>query len=375
MQKQTQPDHAPEAAAPSEKPPRIEILSKGRVAPLTNMTVARGGKRGEFDGGAYYSDGSVCATGLQIKGSLDNRPRAIGESEIAERISGCHIFGGLLQNRHFGHFITESITRIWAAEYLSSDFRSIVFYLRSLDRPIAGFVGNVLNELSPGLEVRFVSAPTEFEILAVPEQIGHPKHGFVYGHSAVRRAFRKARANRSAGPKKVYVSRSALKAMEGGFLLEELLEQNLEREGYVIIHPQELSIKEQLDIYYSAENLVFAEGSALHLYALMARPEQRVFSVWRRKMSGGFDWQIRSFGGAPLCGTPSIRRMWVPGSEFGAAARARADLDFEDLRRQLMAGGFISGSNWKNPSDEEIADELGRLQKVTKTPFIECPAP
>jgi hypothetical protein len=56
-----------------------------------------------------------------------------------------------------------------------------------------------------------------------------------------------------------------------------------EAHGYTIIRPETMSLSRQIIAYNAVEELVFAEGSALHLYAPVARPDQRVFVIWRRK--------------------------------------------------------------------------------------------
>lgn len=354
--------------------PRIDVLPGGVVAPLTVFDLAGGGRKGSFDGGAYFADGSLCATGEQIKSNYKNLPPAtiVTPEEI---IPGRHVFGGMLQNRHFGHFMAESLTRMWALQQLGEDWRSVVFTLRSPERPIASFVPQVLEELAPGVEVRFPTQVTRFESLAVPQQLGERNSGFIYGHPAVREMIAGVHQRRSGGPERVFISRSQLGGGEGGVLLEKTIERNLEREGYVTVHPQALSIAQQMDIYSAAKDLVFTDGSALHLFALLARPDQRVFIIWRRKKSLTFLRQIQSFGGALAVGDPCIRRMWTPGVGYGAGVRTQAELDFDDLRRQLTAGGFVVGTDWEAPSDEDAAADLARIQARSKDVFVEKPWP
>jgi hypothetical protein len=333
------PESAPQGS------PSIEMLRDGRVAPLTFLDLAGKGRKGTFDGGAYYRDGEICPRGLQWKGSYENRPAKLEKDASCDRVEGTHLFCGMLQNGHFGHCMAESLSRLWAVRHLHRSFDSLVFYLRTPGRPIARFACEILDLVAPKTQVRIVAVPTEFEMLAVPDQLAMPKNGFIYGHQSNRDLFSPLRSPGGDGPRRVYVSRSRLKPQEGGVLLEAIIEDNLRREGYVVVHPQELSIKEQLAVYSSAEDLIFAEGSALHLYAFVARPDQRVFVIWRRKMSRTFDWQLRTFGGPPAQGTPCIEKLYVPDTDFAAIVRARALLDFGALKSQLSKGlGFPPGS-------------------------------
>ena len=64
---------------------------------------------------------------------------------------------------------------------------------------------------------------------------------------------------------RLYVSRSRLPGHLGGLLFEDLLEENLIAEGYAIMYPEQLPIAEQVAVYASARQFIFAEGSSLHL--------------------------------------------------------------------------------------------------------------
>ena len=63
--------------------------------------------------------------------------------------------------------------------------------------------------------------------------------------------------------RKVYVSRSKLRA-GGNYLGEQYVESLLRSEGFDIFHPEECGFVDQMQIYRSAEKLVFAEGSSCH---------------------------------------------------------------------------------------------------------------
>ena len=351
-------------------PAAIEFVDEARVAPLTQLDLARDGRIGRFNGGVYRADGSVVEAGLHVKDRYRNEPDALATGAEAMRVPGAHLFGGMLQNTHFGHFMVESLGRLWAAGQLRQ-VDSVVFYPRHLERPLPGYAKELLWLLGIEADICLASSLMQFETLAVPTPMV-TRSGYLAGYPAARRMTQELRGvGRGAGAKKLYVSRSRLNPRDGAILLEERIEQNLEREGYTVIHPERLTIAQQLAHYNSAEHLVFADGSALHLYALVARPDQRVFVVWRRKRNGMFGWQIRSFGGAVVEGAPCVQRLWVPEVSFGAMAQAKAVLDFDDLRRQLVAGGFIGGDGWRDPGAADFSEALERIRTLTKLQYAE----
>jgi hypothetical protein len=331
----------------------------------------RKGKLGTFDGGAYYPDGTVCKRSLHLKNGLLNVPVPLEAQASAPLVPGTHIFAGLLKNEHFGHFMAESLARLWALGYINRDVRSLVYYVRDKGLPVPGFIKQTLDLIRPGLEVHLVSSLEQFETLIVPDQIVHPVIGFIYGHPAVRELFAHLRTPKRGLPRKVYLSRSKLTPNEGNVLGEEILERNLEADGYTIIHPQHLSIKEQLDVYASADSLIFGEGSSLHLYALAAQPDQRVYIVRRRPMSIVFDWQVKTFGGPTIEGSPCISRFIIPENDADSMMRAKAVLDFGALRRQMQGLGFVGGKEWRAPTEGEIRDEISRVEAALRTKLVE----
>lgn len=128
-----------------------------------------------------------------------------------------------------------------------------------------------------------------------------------------------------------------------------------------------MPLRQQIETYNEADHIIFAEGSAMHLYALLAQSTQRIFVIWRRRLHPGFGWQFATFGGPPVHGMPCIRRLWIPD---GAEVRGRAELDFMQLRNQLMSVGMIRGTNWPNPAAADFMAELDRLSRASQTTYV-----
>ena len=342
----------------------IDLLRNGRVIPLTKLTPAVSKIAGTFDGGVHYEDNDVCLLGLHGKTSYKNIPAPIVQSKLA-MLDGCHIFAGMLQG-HFGHFLTESIGRIWSSTYLSANFNSFVYYHRVPGGRLPNFANEIFGLLVPGMDIKIIKEPTIVEQLAVPRQI--EKRGMLYGNSVMRDVVLSLKLIKGGSAKRIYVSRSALNLNDGGVLFEALVEQYLEAEVYCVIRPEKMSIHEQVAAYNEAEELIFAEGSALHLYALVARSSQRVFVIWRRKIAAHFSWQIGTFGGPKkIYGIPCIKTFFVPPS---GEACGRAEIDFENLCKQLRETGFIAGNFWNSPTVDEVNNEMDRVQRATQRLYV-----
>ena len=341
----------------TRKTPVVEYLLGGLVSPMSSMVMenTRHGMRGHIDGGVFYDNQDVCERGLVVKPHHVNEP-VYPVGEVPVYFEGRHLFGGMLSNEHFGHFIAENLSRLWALDQLDSSYVSIVYYLRVPKRPVAQFINETFRLLFPDVSLNIVTSLSQFELLAVPQDL--LERSYTFGHPLIRSMSSRLRLKEEGRAKRVFVSRSGLAKSLGGLLGDRFIDERFAAEGYEIVHPEAISITEQLKVYASADYLVFADGSAVHLYALIANADQKVFIIWRRGKNPEFDLQIQSFGGGPVWGEPCLKELWVPEIDMPDTSRGKAILDFVQLSRQLKAAGFIDGPEWSQPMDEVMQAEL-----------------
>ena len=348
-----------------------EELRGGVVAPLTFLDAGRDGAPGVFDGGAYFADGTVCTRSLQRKAGLINQPRPLISLAKVRRVAGRHLYAGMLKNEHFGHFIAESLSRLWAlGQAPQHEFKSIVFYARLHREPVPRWAPEFISLLAPDVPLQIVSDVTVFESLMVPDQAAHPNNGFIYGHPAVRELFARLRNIKGKRFRKLYVSRSNL-LHSAGILGEKTLERMLAQAGFHVIHPEEHSIAEQIALYNGAQALIFAEGAALHLFALTCRPDQKVYIIQRRKNASIFDWQLRSFGLVPIIGPEPPSMYFIPEGQGDSTLLARSRINFAKLREQLVALDLIPGTEWDVPDDRQIREEVRGVESRMGQRLIE----
>ena len=348
----------------------IEILPEGIVTPSAFYEPPRpnptgGVIPGRFGGGVYRASGVLMGRGDSVFNSHENTPpQNIDPKQAQDRLKGRYLYLGMLQNAHFGHFISENISRLWGADFLAG-LDGVVFYGLHADQPIQPSVMNVLRYLIPDLPLIRIDRPTRVERLFVPAAFRFPA-GFVAGHPLMRDfmapRIARAREDRPQGPEKLFVSRAGLAREGARFVLEHLIDRNMAAQGYKVIHPEKLGPAEQLRHYADARQLVFSEGSALHLYALAARPDQQVFIIWRRKtIFPVFERQITSFGGPVPVGDNHVLSM-LPHRRFPAVnSRAQSLLDFAGLGADLIAQGFIGEQGWTTPDLTTLGAELTQL--------------
>jgi capsular polysaccharide biosynthesis protein len=217
----------------------------------------------------------------------------------SEHLSGRWLWGGVLFN-HFGHFLTESTARLWA---LGERHDGIVFVPRTLANPQPKtFQTDLLRLLIGDCPIRMIETPTEIEMLEVPGQ-GAGLGRIAEGTKAYRRIIRRnfARDIQPEGPDDLFISRSGMSTNHGGFVGEAVLDQRMAEAGYAVFHPEQHEIATQIARYKAAKRIIGFDGSALHLLAMVARPDQRIAIILRRKpgKSSALRRQISAFTGRP----------------------------------------------------------------------------
>jgi len=271
------------------------------------------------------------------------------------------LFAGLAAQQ-YGHVLTNSIGRLWALEHLPKE--TVLFFLPQR-RPFA--------KLYPHVEpiVRGLGIKNKVYIAKAP-------HEFLHGYTATdiygerfgglgSREFFNWLDQRwwPKGPIKlgrsVYVSRTKLGPKVGRFACEDHLEKLLAKAGYEIYHPQEHAITHQVETFQNAERLIFAESSALHLYALVRRREQLAAVIQRRsELPELISRQLYARHGIPVERINAITaEYWPPIRQDNLSVGV---LDFDSLRDGLMAAGLLSEKvEWSGPTKQDETQSLGSM--------------
>ena len=208
-----------------------------------------------------------------------------------------------------------------------------------------------------------LDAPTRVERLIVPGQgfgLGAIIDGTQQFRDAIARTF--AKDIKAKGPKKIYISRSSLPARRGNLIGEAELEAELTKQGYTIFHPQQHDLSTQIATYKAAQQIIAAEGSALHLLAMVAEAKQEVAIIVRRPSGATrqLERHLKSFAGITPLTLNRLTRSWKP----TGPARSRlwmGELDMPALQKDLADAGFItsSRSKWKSLNRDDVSARLG----------------
>ncbi|MFN4191536.1 MAG: glycosyltransferase 61 family protein [Tabrizicola sp.] len=275
------------------------ILVAGSDA-VANCDAARPGD-GRSNRVALRGQGVRCADGSSIRdGGTSYRNRYLQPDVTAPlpepvgTLDGLSIFGGIV-GPEFGHMVTQSLGRVMACDRLP-DARLVFISEQIGFRSLPAYFLDLLASLGVRNPVQLVCASTRCEELIVPMDLCNLERRPCVSTAYRRRLERFRGTPDGTVGEDLYVSRSALGLELGQFLEETVLETALRRNGYVVFHPERASIGEQIQRYRSARRIVFADGSAAHLWSFFARPDSQAAVILRRAPYRHFQAWFRSAG-------------------------------------------------------------------------------
>ena len=331
------------------------------------------------EAGILHSDGAYCREGALWRKYRPITTQPPMPDAIGETLPGRWLWGGVLW-AHFGHFLVESASRIWALAELDEPVDGILFIPKRprVGEEVRGYHREYMSLMQPDLPIRVTADPMQVEQLVVPGQgfgLGLITAGTQKYRDAVHSQF--ARDVKPDGPEKIYISRSKLGLSKGGMLGEERMEEYLRAEGYEIFYPEKHSLTVQLAHYKAAKKVIAADGSALHLFAMVGRPDQPVAMILRRQ--SGID-NLLAKNVAHFCGSKpliigALRTEWVPKNKQKSSRLSFGELEHAVIGSALAQHGFISdGSHWTALSDQERQTALEEKGLGGNNRFVESPA-
>jgi hypothetical protein len=329
------------------------------------------------EGYLVHPSGVFDAAGAYVHEAVQWRQRPLMTPppfpETTDPLPGRWLWAGVLME-HFGHFLTESLGRLWALDALDGPLDGIVYlpekgFGAAEELALKGYQQRFFDLLGIELPVRLLTRPTRVDRLEVPG----PGFGIgpMIGGSAAFRAFIKARLApgiAAQGAEKIYISRSRLDRKLGGILAESLVEKLLVQEGYAIYHPQLDPIEAQIARFRAASHVISLDGSALHLLALVARPGQQV-AVIKRRGGGAPDGIVRHLEGftgqRPLV-IDVIVQNWVRSDRQSADNYSYGELDFVRLANTLAAHGYLPpGARFPMLSPRRAQAAIAKIEERT----------
>lgn len=232
-----------------------------------------------FEGGVCDKNGKFIAG--HERGTPDRKPiinlscqRSYSVETPLHRRHETVVYGGVLF-WHFGHMMTEGITRLWwLADHKETSLK-IVF----LDLPYGGGFRyhSILETMGLTAEqYEIIAEPTQFDNVIVPNESLFLWAGY---HLEAQKIFDLMISKVTPGAdKKVYLSRTQLEKQDG--INEEYFESFYRNRGYRIVYPEQLPFSEQISILSGADEVVCTRGT-LSLMIPFCRRQAKVIILER----------------------------------------------------------------------------------------------
>ncbi|KQC06103.1 MAG: hypothetical protein APR62_08380 [Smithella sp. SDB] len=268
------------------------------------------------------------------------------------------LYGGLMFN-HFGHFVVESLCRLYAYPIVK-EFDPFVLFYTPWNQPRYLEKDNFVHQIISGFEIPIkrlilVEQTTKIREVIIPEQ----KYGFGFAQQPdelfvnFTRSFRFERKfpNGMKGTEKIYISRSRLQN-RGRLIGEKIFEKYLIEEGYSIFSPEEHTFYEQLTLYSYAKKIIFSDGSSLLPCIFLSDLKADVAVVCRRHEPN------QHMSSTAVCLQGYYKNfLWIDAVseqyQFGLDNwNALADIDWHKASEFLLEHGFVN-KPFRIMSDEE----------------------
>lgn len=247
------------------------------LRPLVQSTCMGGvcNERHELLAGYRSHERLLLGYGLDIvRGYRPSRVRRMHETVI---------FGGVLAS-HFGHTITDSMTRLWYVVRHRPEHRVAFVFKKFSGDGLCPYHHELLQLLGlPPERVLVVDEPMQFDCVLVPPQAcfwgsGHDPERFALPYDAIR-----SRITPGAG-RRLYLSKSQVSSVPHSSDTEVFGERYFEdffaARGFEILHPEQLPLTGQLSALAGAEVIVSTAGTLSHM-AVFAKPGIRLIILVR----------------------------------------------------------------------------------------------
>jgi len=250
------------------------VVEDAVFVPTTRVSLADPGlRRTSITGGLLTRDGQpidfaqarrrTTRFGPLVRGEVVEEMREQAVVQARREVDEEVVYLGWLME-HFGHFLSESLTRTWFLEEIEPSIK-IVYHMKS-DFRLSGTAQRILKAFGiPFDRILFLEEPTLLRRVIIPEPL-HELHWSI--HERMPHKFREVAAKivecgeRVSQP--VYLSRRLLSSQSrqivGEFELEEILREN----GFHIAYPETMSFEDQVRLFNRHADIFTDTGSAAY---------------------------------------------------------------------------------------------------------------
>ena len=175
--------------------------------------------------------------------------------------------------RHYGHFLLESLSRLMLAKTYPS---LLCCYVKDDDDALSPWQREILDLLGIRNTLFEITRPTAFRTLFIPPPGYIIPTEFTARHAAFLACVNPEKVEKG---RRLYLSRSHLQNRV--YENEAEAENLLRRYGWDILHPETVSVREQLREISRSDIVLGIEGSAFHSILLFRDLQTRIYAISR----------------------------------------------------------------------------------------------
>jgi hypothetical protein len=245
----------------------VETVEGGVLTPFTR-------RGGVVSGCLHRADGVKVALSERFGGWRGDRFRSENPDRLeapiaADRLPGRALYLGHYM-RHYGHFITETLSTFWIFDQIDvRRFDHVALHAFVFGAELAGYALKTFEAFGvPREKIRIVTdRALAFDEVVAPERLLRLNHSADPMLRGVYRRLVAALADGPPGPpRKLYCSRRRLNLRGRKRIIanEHALEHEFARRGFEVIYPETMPFGAQLRLYGSAAAMAGPSGSGLH---------------------------------------------------------------------------------------------------------------
>jgi capsular polysaccharide biosynthesis protein len=254
---------------------RIDEVRGCIVVPAKKTS--QGSSLSEMQGGVYDCLGNFVEASAQTRSEGRSAVQAY-QTQLDLPEAGIRlveaVYGGIILD-HFGHFLLETTSRLWALTQLPRNLPWI--FLIPLGVSLKQYQIRLLAKIGlSSSRIIIVDQPIAIDKLHIPAS------GISYHHWVSKYYLAPFQNSPGTGTKRfsgrIYLSRSHL---HGGFTVgERELEDYIQNHGWRVLKTDLLSFEDQISLFRSDNMIMGLQGSALHM-CLFSRPRSDVVHLCR----------------------------------------------------------------------------------------------
>lgn len=196
------------------------------------------------------------------------------------------LYGGFFRHK-WGHFITESLSRLWALKKLDlSKIDHILFFADQDNAILSGNFLEVFELLEIEHKIYIADGPISVTKLLVPDLGYEHDRYYSVSQASVYKSIVEAALAREVDvktlPDKVFLSRAGVPMAARNAVNLNELETYFKRNGYTLLSPEKSSLTELIHIMNGASKLATISGTTAHNFAFVQNMYDKEINIIER---------------------------------------------------------------------------------------------